>query len=109
LAAQAAGIQGKVVVKGIIDTDGHMKNLQVVKGPPELRRAAMDAVMLWTFRPYTANGTVVPVQTTANVIFTLGSKKEKAKAMVEAKKALAEATGNISDPNPASPALPRNH
>jgi TonB family protein len=51
LAAKAAGIEGKVVLKGTIDTDGHMKNLQVVKGPAELRQAAMDAVMRWTFRP----------------------------------------------------------
>jgi outer membrane biosynthesis protein TonB len=29
LAAKAAGIEGKVVLRGIIDADGHMKNLQV--------------------------------------------------------------------------------
>jgi hypothetical protein len=87
------------VLKGTVDTDGHMKNLQVVKGPPELRQAAVDAVMRWTFRPYTDHGKVVPVTTTANVIFTLGTKKEKAKAIAEAKAALAKTTESDSDPN----------
>lgn len=51
LAAKAAGIEGEVVLKGIIDTDGHMKNLQVVKGPSELRQAAVEAVMHWIYHP----------------------------------------------------------
>lgn len=101
-AAKAAGIEGKVVLKGVIDADGHMKNLEVIKGPPELRQAAMDAVMSWTYHPYTDHGKVVLVPTTVNVIFTLGSKKQKAKAIAAAKADLAKAAGDTSDPNAAS-------
>ena len=104
LAAKAAGIEGEVVLKGIIDTDGHMKNLQVIKGPQELRQAAVDAVMHWIYHPYTDHGKVVSMPTTANVIFTLGNKKEKAKAKADAQAALAKEAGNSSATNAASAA-----
>ena len=87
------------MLKGIVGEDGRMKSVQVIKGPPELRQAASDAVMRWTFRPYTRHGKAVPVTITTNVMFTLGNKKEKAEAMAEAKAALAKTTVGNSDPS----------
>jgi hypothetical protein len=84
-----------------------MKNLHVVKGPPELRQAALDVVMDWTYHPYTDHGKVVPMPTTANVIFKLGNKKQKAKAMAEAQAALAKTSENTPVPNAAS-SVPKN-
>jgi TonB family protein len=91
LAAKAAGIEGKVVLKGVIGTDGKMRDLRVVKGPDELRQAAIDAVMRWVYHPYTHDGALVEVATTVTVNFTMGGKKEKAIAQAAAQAALAKA------------------
>jgi TonB family protein len=104
LSAKAAGIEGKVVLKGIMDTDGHLKSLQVLKGPPELRQSAMDAVKHWAYHPYTDHGKPVPTPTTVNVIFTLGNKKQKAKAIAEAQAELAKSVRSTPD----SSANPQN-
>jgi protein TonB len=37
-----------------------------------LTSAAMDAVRSWRYRPYLLNGDPVEVETTVNVVFTLG-------------------------------------
>jgi protein TonB len=37
-----------------------------------LQQAALDAVSQWRYRPYLLNGQPVDVETTVNVIFTLG-------------------------------------
>ena len=70
--AQDAQVTGTVVLKVTISTAGEVENLKVVSGPPMLQQAAMDAVKNWRYRPYLLNGDPVEVQTTVNVIFTLG-------------------------------------
>jgi hypothetical protein len=37
-----------------------------------LQQAALDAVRSWTYRPYLLNGEPIEVNTTINVVFTLG-------------------------------------
>jgi protein TonB len=37
-----------------------------------LTQAAVDAVRSWRYRPYLLNGDPVEVETTVNVVFTLG-------------------------------------
>ena len=49
-----------------------MKDLHVVSGPAMLQQAALDAVKTWRYRPYLLNNEPVEVETTVNVIFTLG-------------------------------------
>jgi TonB family protein len=90
IAAKAAGIEGKVVLKGVIGTDGKMRDLRVIKGPDQLRQAAIDTVMRWVYHPYTHNGAPVEVTTTVTVNFTMGGKKEKAAAQAEAQASLAK-------------------
>jgi len=70
--ARAARVQGTVVLQAIISKDGYITNLHVISGPPMLQQAAMDAVKEWRYRPYLLLGQPVEVQTTVNVIFTLG-------------------------------------
>jgi TonB family protein len=70
--AKAAYVQGTVVLEAIINKEGHIRDLQVVSGPPLLQQAAIDAVTQWVYRPYLFNGKPVEVRTTVNVIFTLG-------------------------------------
>lgn len=92
IAAKAAGIEGKVLLKGIVGTDGKMRDLRVIKGPDQLRQAAIDTVMRWVYHPYTHNGAPVEVTTTVTVNFTMGGKKEKAAAQAAAQASLAKST-----------------
>ena len=104
LAAKAAGIEGKVVLKGVIGTDGKVRDVQAVKGPEQLRQAAIDAVMRWAYHPYMHNGKPVETPTTIRVNFTMGGKKEKAKAQAEARAALAKASATPEQATLPAPA-----
>jgi protein TonB len=70
--AVAAHIQGTVVLAATISRAGAIENLRVVSGSPMLAPAAEDAVRTWRYRPYLLNGEPVEVETTVNVIFSLG-------------------------------------
>jgi protein TonB len=70
--AKAARVSGTVVLQATISKTGTIENLRVVSGPAMLQQAAMDAVKSWRYRPYLLNNEPVEVETTVNVIFTLG-------------------------------------
>jgi protein TonB len=70
--ARAAGIQGTVTLQATIATDGTIENLRVAGGPLMLQQAAIDAVKSWRYRPYLLDGAPVEMETTVNVIFSLG-------------------------------------
>jgi protein TonB len=70
--AKAARVSGTVVLQATISKAGAIENLRVVSGPAMLQQAAMDAVRSWRYRPYLLNNEPVEVETTVNVIFTLG-------------------------------------
>jgi TonB family protein len=72
-AAKRAKIQGKVVLSAIIGKDGTVENLKVVSGPKELQESSLDAVRLWTYKPYLLNGEPVEVKTTINIIYSLAN------------------------------------
>jgi len=65
-------IQGTVVLQATISTAGLIQNLRVISGPPMLQQAALDAVRSWRYKPYLLNGEPVEVETTINVVFSLG-------------------------------------
>jgi protein TonB len=70
--AKAARVSGTVVLQATISKTGQIENLRVIDGPAMLRQAALDAVKSWRYRPYLLNNEPVEVDTTVNVIFTLG-------------------------------------
>ena len=70
--AKAARVQGTVVLQATISKSGTIINLKVMSGPAMLQQSAMDAVKTWRYRPYLLNNEPVEVDTTINVIFTLG-------------------------------------
>jgi protein TonB len=70
--AKAARVSGTVVLQATISKQGTIENLRIVSGPAMLQQAARDAVMQWRYRPYLLNNEPVEVDTTVNVIFTLG-------------------------------------
>jgi protein TonB len=71
--AKAARVQGTVVLQATISKTGTIENLHVISGNAMLVNAAVDAVRSWRYKPYLLNGEPVEVDTTVNVIFSLGS------------------------------------
>jgi periplasmic protein TonB len=69
---KAMRVEGVVVLLATISKNGTIENLRVASGPALLQQAAMDAVKTWRYRPYLLNGEPVEVETTVNVVFTLG-------------------------------------
>jgi protein TonB len=69
--ARTARMQGTVRLKAVISADGTMKNLQVISGPPLLRKAAIEAVSQWRYQPTILNGAAVEVLTEIDVNFVL--------------------------------------
>jgi protein TonB len=70
--AKTAHVQGTIILHAIIAKDGAISSLQYISGPPLLMRAAMDAVNQWRYQPTLLNGDPVEVDTTIQVVFTLG-------------------------------------
>ncbi len=70
--AKDGHIQGRVVIKATIETDGHVDNLRVSDGPSSLHQAALDAVRHWVYRPFRVMGEARPVGIEINVIFMMG-------------------------------------
>lgn len=69
--AQAAHVQGTVVLHAIIGKDGSITSLQYVSGPALLMKAAEDAVATWRYQPLVLNGEHTEVETEISVVFTL--------------------------------------
>jgi periplasmic protein TonB len=70
--AKTAHVSGTVILHAIIAKDGSIQELQYVTGPALLMKAAMDAVHEWRYKPTQLNGEAVEVDTTIQVVFTLG-------------------------------------
>lgn len=70
--ARAARVSGTVVLQTSISKTGSVEDLQIISGPPMLQNSALEAVRSWRYKPYLLNNKPVEVETTVNVIFTLG-------------------------------------
>ena len=69
--AQAARVQGIVIIEATIGIDGRVVNARVLRSVPLLDDAALDAVRQWEYTPTLLNGVPVPVIMTVTVQFTL--------------------------------------
>ena len=69
--AKIAGVQGSVLIKAVISTEGRIEQAQVVSGSPWLSKAALEAIQQWRYRPYYLNDKPVEVETEITVMFTL--------------------------------------
>ena len=71
--AKHARISGTVLLQAIIGKEGKIHDLHVIlSASPLLSDSAMEAVSHWEYKPYLLNGEPVEVETTVNVIYTLG-------------------------------------
>jgi periplasmic protein TonB len=69
--AKQIRLQGVVVLRAMISSDGTIESVQVVSGPAILAHSAIAAVNQWKYRPYYLNGTPIAVETQITVKFLL--------------------------------------
>lgn len=70
--ARKARVQGVVIVQAIIDKEGNVTNVKVLKGlPMGLEEEAVKAIKRWKFKPATLNGKPVDVYYNLTVNFRL--------------------------------------
>ena len=69
--AQAARVQGVVILEATIGADGRVTDVAVLRSVALLDAAAVDAVRRWVYTPTTLNGIAVPVIMTVTVNFQL--------------------------------------
>jgi TonB family protein len=73
-AAQAARVQGVVILEATIGTTGKVQDAKILRSIPMLDEPALDAVKQWEFTPTLLNGVPVPVIMTVTVNFELKSR-----------------------------------
>ena len=64
-------VQGDVVLKVEINTNGDVEDATLVSGDPALVTAAVEAVKQWKYKPYLLNGRPANVETQVTVAFRL--------------------------------------
>ena len=69
--AREAKKSGTVVLHAVISKTGTVENLSVISGPKEFRRASLEAVQTWLYKPYLLNGDPTAVDTTITISFSL--------------------------------------
>ena len=69
--AKAARVQGVVVLECVIDEQGRVRDIKVLRGLPLLDQAAVDAVRQWVYSPTLLGGVPVAVVMTVTVNFRL--------------------------------------
>jgi protein TonB len=72
--AMRAKIQGQVLLECVVNTDGSVSNIKVVRSLDSsfgLDQEAVKAARLWQFAPGTRLGQPVPVLVTIEIAFTL--------------------------------------
>lgn len=70
--ARKARIQGIVILQSVIDEQGNVRDVKVLRGlPMGLTEAAVEAVQQWRFEPATLRGRPVAVYYNLTVSFTL--------------------------------------
>ena len=69
--ARNAHIQGVVILEAVLNAQGGVESVRVLRSIPLLDQAAVDAVQQWRYTPTLLNGQAVPVVMTVTVNFTL--------------------------------------
>ena len=75
--AQAASIDGVVILDAIVDDRGRIQSLTVLRGHPLLAKAAIDAVQQWEYEPLKLNGTPKPFELTVSLWFHFDEKPKR--------------------------------
>jgi TonB family protein len=65
-------VSGVVILQVVVDENGMVESIKVLRGHPLLDEAAVDAVKQWRYSQTLLNGEPVPVVATVTVIFNPG-------------------------------------
>jgi protein TonB len=71
LIAQFSHVQGIVLLDAIVDANGLVQSVTVIKGHSLLTAAAIDAVKQWQYAPLLLNGNPIPFELTVTLVFHL--------------------------------------
>ncbi len=74
-AARDARIEGVVILEALINPQGRVAEVVVLRGVPLLEEAAVDAVKQWVYIPTLMDGVPVPVLLTVTVRFALTNRR----------------------------------
>jgi protein TonB len=66
-----ARIKGVVILEAVLDEQGSVRGVRVLRSIPLLDQAAVDAVRQWRYTPTLLNGVPVPIVMTVTVSFDL--------------------------------------
>lgn len=80
--AQAAGVQGVVIIDATIDESGNVSHTRILRSIPLLDQAAVAAVSQWQYEPTLLNGVAVPVTMTVTVWFTVRTATEQVRLRI---------------------------
>jgi periplasmic protein TonB len=69
--ARRQNVQGPVTLSAVVGEDGEVRSVTVLSGDPALRKAALDAVQQWRFKPFRVNGRATEFATRITVNFRL--------------------------------------
>ena len=75
--AQAAAIDGIVILDAIVDEHGRIQSLKVLRGHALLAKAAIAAVEQWEYEPLKLNGTPTPFELTVSLWFHFDEKARR--------------------------------
>jgi protein TonB len=64
-------VQGVVILEAVLDVEGRVDSVRVLRSIAQLDQSAVDAVKRWRFTPALLNGQPVSVVMTVTVNFTL--------------------------------------
>ena len=71
--ARSKGLEGLVILKGVVEADGRVTGLKVMRGDEPFASAAMAAVRTWRFKPAVVSGQPTAVFRIFKVPFRLKS------------------------------------
>jgi protein TonB len=69
--ALEARVQGLMIVKCVITTEGRVEKCRIIKPLPHMEQAVLDSVMAARYKPVTFQGRTVQVDYTFNIRLTL--------------------------------------
>lgn len=69
--ARTTGQEAKVVLKIVVEADGRVGRIQVIKGEEPFVSAALAVVRTWTYEPATLEGAPITVFKIVNITFSL--------------------------------------
>jgi TonB family protein len=92
--ARRARIEAMVMLEVLVNEQGEVANIRVIRGHPLLVQAAIDAVKQWRYSPTYLNGEAVPVIATQTVIFKLGGSGSEIRIIIDQDGSLKDLGGN---------------